>query len=195
MRSMRSGRVGDRGALAGGRIKGDRQTVAQLLAILQKLQLAFPIEAKLRVQSFEGGQIDIDLLRQLAVMPGRIGTHFLLVLIQLLPGRIQLRSQELGGARRFLGADVRVLGDIECRKRVGDVGNRFVARARVTQSERDGRLAAAPLFRPVQLDVDVAAHLVEDGVHRAAGAELRVEIERVIRSVRRSRLKISCLMT
>jgi hypothetical protein len=42
--------VGGRGALAGGRIKRDRQAVGQLLAILQQLQLAFPIEAKLRVQ-------------------------------------------------------------------------------------------------------------------------------------------------
>jgi hypothetical protein len=34
--------VGDRGALAGGRIKRDRQAVGQLLAVLQQLQLAFP---------------------------------------------------------------------------------------------------------------------------------------------------------
>ena len=169
--------VRHRRALASDRITSDGQAVGQLLAIFQKLELAFAVEAKLCVQPFERRQIDVDLLRQLAVMTGGVGTHLLLVLIELLPRRVQLRSQELGRAGRFLGADVRVLVDIECRQRVGDVGNRFVVRARVTQFERDGRLAAAHLFRPVQLDIDVAAHLVQHGIHRSAGPQLRVEIE------------------
>src|SRR5262249_53734593 len=148
------------------------------LAPLEGPRLVVAVQPELGVEALESGQVDFELLGQLADVELLELTHLPFLLVQSGLDLIELDLQEVRGPRGLSLADLEVLLDVEGGEGVRDLGHRLRVAPAVADGEGDGHpTPLAPLVGPSQLELDVATHPLDDLLGADALLKIGVEAE------------------
>ena len=136
------------------------------------------VQPELGVQPLQGGEVDLDLLRQLPRVALLELADLPLLLVEAALHLGELDLQELGGARRLLLADLEVLLDVEGGEGIRHQGDVLGVAAPVADREGDGLLPLARLGA-LELEPDVPPHPLDDLFGRGLVPEVWIEREPV----------------
>ena len=138
------------------------QLARQRLPAFRGPCLSVGVQPNLRVQSFEGGEIGLHLLRQLTQIAALELAHPLLLIVEPLLRFLELDLEKLRGAGRLTLTCLQVLLDIEGRERVRNQRDRARLTPLVTDREGHRGLACALQLDALELELDVPAHTLDD---------------------------------
>src|SRR5439155_9178308 len=135
------------------------------------------VQAKLRVEPFEGGEVGLHLLGQLAqVAPLELAPPWLMNVEPLLR-YLELDLEKLRGAGRLTPTRLQVLLDVEGREGIGDERDRGRLIALITDREGHRGLALTSGLDPLELELDVPAHALDDFLGWCLRPQIGVEGE------------------
>ena len=140
--------------------------------------LVVAVEPQLGVERFEGRQIGLHLLGQLAHVTLTESAHPLLQVVEPRSGFAESGLEKGGGARSLPLANLRIFLDVERREGVGH--ERHGLRIAALIGEREGRRGRSTSgLRRLELETKVLPHDAEDLLARHVCAQVRVKTEAV----------------